>query len=135
MCEECAHKYATVMLAPHIYVWISLHLIPTLRGIDVPWHTPPCSTVVHVFPRQSLLCDIIHHSVQPSSVRPSSFLPPCTFIVIALYIRSVLLFLSHAHTTRKPNFLDFLCRFPHFRCSSYSFISYLVQLRNSAYPS
>ena len=57
--ESCYHQC-------HIF---PCHLITTFM-----WgrrYTPPCSSVVHFLPRQSLLFDITPHSVQPSSLRPS----------------------------------------------------------------
>ena len=61
------------MVVPIIF-FFSFILFPHLCGVDVRWHTPPCSTVVHIISRQSLLCDIILYFVQPSSLR-SSYLP------------------------------------------------------------
>ena len=40
--------------------------------------TPPCSSVVHFLPWQSLIFDITPHSVQPP-LRPSFLLPPLYF--------------------------------------------------------
>ena len=84
---------------------------------------------------QSLLFDIILYFVQPSSLRSSSLPSP-------LYLHfhrppPYVVFLSSHHKPipRQPSFLDILCDFPHFRCPSYSFISYIFQLRNSAHPS
>ena len=82
------------------------------------------------------LISSVTNSVQPSSLRSSS-LPSL------LYFHShhppsyvVLLSSHHMPIPLHPHFLDFLCcDFPHFRCPPYSFISCLVQLRNSAHPS
>ena len=41
----------------------------------------------------------------------------------------------HMPIPLQPPFLDFLCNFSHFRCSRYYFVSYLIQLRNSAHMS
>ena len=113
-------------------VFFSFILIPLLCGIDV---YTPCSTVVHIISRQSLLFDVILYFVQPSSLRSSALPSPLYFH----YHRppSYVVFLSSHHMPipLQPSFLYFLCAFPHFRCPSYSFISDLVQLRNSAHPS
>ena len=95
---------------------------------------PPCSTVVHIISRQSLLFDIILYFVQPSSLLSSSL--PSPLFLHFLRPSSCILFLSSHHMPipLQPSLLDFLCDFPHFRCPSYSFISNLVQLRNSTYP-
>ena len=55
-----------------------------LCGVDVRWHTPPCSTVRHTISRQSLVFDIILYFVQPPLLGLPLFLLPCTFITIAL---------------------------------------------------
>ena len=49
-------------------------------GVDVRWHTPPCSTVVHFLPRQSLLFDIILHFVQPIPLQPPLLDFLCDFL-------------------------------------------------------
>ena len=94
-----------------------------------------CSTVVQYISRQSLLFDIILHFVKSSSLRHSSLSSPlyCHFHRSPSY--AVLLSSNHMPIPPQPPFLDFLCHFPHFRYPSYSFISNLVQLRNSAHPS
>ena len=43
------------------------------------WCTLPFSSVIHFLPRQCLHFDIIPHSVQPSSLRPSSLPSPLYF--------------------------------------------------------
>ena len=106
-----------------------LHLFLLLCGVDV-WYTPPCSTVIHFVSRQSLLFDVILHIVQPSSLRSSSLPSPLYFHFHHPPSDAVLLSSHHMPIPPQPPFLDFLCDFPHFRCPSYSFISYLVQLRN-----
>ena len=77
----------------------------TMHAVCDATITPPCRTVVLYFH--------FHH--------PSSYL--------------VLLSCYYAPLPLQPLVLDLLCDFPHFRCPSYSFISYIVQLRNSAHPS
>ena len=66
------------------FLFFSFVLFPLLCGVDACCHTPPCSTVLHLISRQSLLFDIILYFVQPSSYRFPLFLLPCTFIAIAL---------------------------------------------------
>ena len=58
------------------FFFFSVILFPLLCGFDVRWHTPPCSTVVHIISRQSLLFDIILYCVQPSSLSFLSSLFP-----------------------------------------------------------
>ena len=80
--------------------FFSFILFPLSCGADVRWHSPPGSTVVHFISRQCLLFDIILHFVQPSSLRSSSLLPPCTFISIGpSFLHSAPRFSSHVHTT------------------------------------
>ena len=114
-----------------------LHIIPIFMWgrCALCIHAPPCSTVVCFLPQQSLTFDIIHHSNQSSSHRPSSLPSP-----VSLHFHrppSYLVFLSSHHMpiSLQPPFLNFLCDFPHFRCPSYSFISYLVQVSITAHPS
>ena len=45
------------------FFFFSFILFPILCGVDVRWHTPPCSTTVHFISRQSLLFDIILYFV------------------------------------------------------------------------
>ena len=59
--------------------FFSFILFPLLCGVDVRWHTSPCSTVVHIISRQSLLFDVILYFVQPSSFRSSSLPSPLYF--------------------------------------------------------
>ena len=92
---------------------------------------PPCSTVVHFISRQSLVFDIIVYFVQPSSPRSSS-LPS---LINFHFLPSYAVLLPSDHMSTPTSFLDFLCDFPHFLCPAYSFISDLVQLRNTAHPS
>ena len=65
------------------------------------------------------------------------FLLPCRPYIHYHRPHSYVLFRSSHYKSipLQPTFLYFLCDFPHFRCPSYSFISGLVQLRNSARPS
>ena len=95
------------------YIFLFI-LFPLLCGVDVRWHSPPSSTVVHITGRQSLLFDVILYFVQPSSLRPSSI--PCS-----LYFHfhrppsyAVLLSSHHMPIPLQPLFLDFRCDFPHF---------------------
>ena len=68
-----------------LIVFFSFILFPLLCGVDVRLHTPPCSTVVHIISRQSLIFDIVLHFVQPSSLRSSSLpCPPCCDVTIKL---------------------------------------------------
>ena len=61
------------------------------------------------------------------------FLLPCTFITIALLpTQCSSLRITCPCRTTSTFFPVFLCFLPHFRCPSYSFISDIVQLRNSA---
>ena len=134
-----------------LFFFFSFILIPLLCGVDVWWHTPPCSTVVHMISRQSLLSTAvcllgyrywnwrlkILYFVQPSSLRSSSissFSPVLSFPSPS-FLRSVPLFASHAHTT--STFFPVLSLwFPPLSLSlNYSFISDLVPLRKSAHPS
>ena len=130
--QECfaGHTYKLSFLQPKL-----LHLIPTLCGVDVRWHTPPCSMVVHIISRQSLLFDVILYFVQPSSLRSSSLPSPLYFHYHRPPSYVVLLSSHHMPIPLQPSFLYFLCDFPNFSCPSYSFISDIVQLRNSAHPS
>ena len=69
-------------------------VFPLLCGVDVRCHTPPCSTVVHFLPTQSLLFDIGTHSVQPSSLRPSSLpshRPPSYVVLLSSHHMPILL--------------------------------------------
>ena len=90
-------------------------------------HTPPCSTVVHIISRQSLIFDVILYFVQPSSLRYSSL--PSPFPLYFHFHRPssyvVLLSSQHMPIPPQPPFLDVICGFPHFRCPPYSFISIL----------
>ena len=83
--------------------------------------------------RQSLLFDIIPHSVQPSSPSSSPLPSPLVFHYHRPPSYIVLLSSHHMPIPFQPPFLDFLCKFPHFCCPAHSFISYLVQLRNFAH--
>ena len=133
--------YCCRYTANKIVIWqwhssSSLSSYPTFMwGRCIRWHTPPCSTVVHFISRQSLLFDIILYIVQPYSLRHSS--PPSPLYFNFHRPPSYVVFLSYHHMPipLQPTFLDFLCDFPHFRCPSYYFISYLVQSCNSAHPS
>ena len=60
------------------------------------------------------------------------FLLPFTFFFHRPPSYVVFLSSHHMPIPLQSSFLYFLCDFPHFRCSSYYFISDLVQLRNSA---
>ena len=71
---------------------------------------PPCSSVIHIISRQSLLFDIIPDPVQPSSLSSSSLPSPLYFH----YYRPpsyVVLISSHARTT-STSFLGLSLRFP-----------------------
>ena len=105
---------------------LPLHLFPTFMWGRCWRYTPPCSTVIHIISRQSLLFDIIPHSVQPSSLRSSSLPSP-------LYSHyhcpnSYVVFLSSHHmpVPLQPSFLDSICDFPHFHCL---FLSFLILSR------
>ena len=41
------------------FFFFSFILFPLLCGVDVRWHTPPCSSVIHIISRQSLLFEWI----------------------------------------------------------------------------
>ena len=73
--------------------------------------------------------DIILYFVQPYSLRSSSL--PSRLYLHFHRPPSYAVFLSSHHMPipLQHSFLDFLCDFHNFRCPSYSFISYLVQLR------
>ena len=120
---------------PESSFFLSFIWFPLLCGFDVRWHTPPCSTVVHIISRQSLLFDVILYFVQPSSLMSSSLPSP----LYCHYHRppSHVVFISFHHMSipLQHSFLYFLSDYLHFRCPSYSFISDLVQLRNSEHPS
>ena len=64
-----AARQSKGMILSNVWLIFFLILFPLLCGINV---TLPCSTVVHVISGQSLLFDIIPHSIQQTSVRPSS---------------------------------------------------------------
>ena len=103
----------------------SFTLLPRLCGVDVRLHTPPCSTVVHIIIRQSIIYDVILYLVQPSSLRSPSLPSPLYFH----YHRSpsYVVFLSSHHMPipLKPSFLYFLCVFPHF-CGPSHFSSLIL---------
>ena len=99
---------------------------------DIRLHVAP---FVHIISQQSLLFDvIILYFVQPSSLRSSSVPSPLYFHYICSPSYVVFLSSHHMPIPPQPSFLYFLCDSPHFRCPTYSFISDLVQLRNSAHP-
>ena len=88
----------------------------------------PCSTVVHIISRQSLL----FYFVQPSSLSSSSLSIPSPLYFHYHRPPSYAVFLSSHHMPipLQPCFLYFLCDFPHFRCPlilsfliSYSFVT------------
>ena len=91
-----------------------LHLIQLLCGVDVRWHTPPCSTVVHFISRQSILFDVIIYFVQPSSLRSSSLPSPLYFRFHSFPSYAVFLSSHYMSIPLQPPFLDFLCDFPTF---------------------
>ena len=75
--------------------------------------------------------DIILNFVQPSYLRFSS-LPSSLYFHFHRH-PSYAVFLSsrHMRIPFQPHLLDFLCDFPHFRCPSYSFISYFVHIHRT----
>ena len=87
----------------------------------------PCSTVVHIISRQSLIFDVILYFVQPSSLRYSSIPSPFPLYFHFHRPSSYVMLLSSQHMPipPQPPFLDVICGFPHFRCLPYSFISIL----------
>ena len=91
-------------------------------GVDVRWHTPPCSTAVH-FLLDSHFCLIPSLTLSNHLLLGVPFfLLPFTFIFIAF-----LPMRYSSHHVLIPHKLPF----PHFSklsLSTYSFISYLVRL-------
>ncbi len=69
-------------LLPRLLLLPPLHRITTFISGSIYDYTRllVCSTFVHFLRRQSLLFDIIPHSVQPSSLRPSSLPSPFSLI-------------------------------------------------------
>ena len=133
LCQEQSSYCSTSSII--IILFFSFILFPLLCGVDVRWHTPPFGTIVHIISWQSSLFDIILYFIQPYYLRPSSRPSPLYFH----YHRhpSYVVFISSHHLPipLQPLFLYFRCDFFHLRCPSYSFISDLVQLPNSAHPS
>ena len=97
-----------------------------LCEVDERRHTHPCSTFMHFISQQSPRFDVILHFVLPSSLWSSTLPSPLYFCFHCP--PSYVAILSSPLVPLQPPFLDF-------RCPHYSFISYLVQLRNSAHPS
>ena len=100
---------AQIKMQSSVLFFFSFILFPLLCGVDILWHTPPCSTVVHIISRQSPLFDVILNFVQPSSLRSSSLPSPLYFH----YHRppSYVVFISSHHMSipLQPSFLYFLC--------------------------
>ena len=125
-------KKARKVMASNTFIFCSLILVPLLCGIDVRLHTPPCSTVVHLISRQSLLFDTIIHFVQPSSLRYSSLTLFLSSFLLVLsfsspfFLRSALPSSHHMPIQFQPPLLDF-----HF--ISYLFVTSHIRRRIQYY--
>ena len=86
-------------------IFFSFILFPLLCGVDVRRHTPPCSSVIHIISRQSLLFDVILHFVQPSSLRSSSLPSPLYFHYHCPPSCVVFLSSHHMPVPLQPSFL------------------------------
>ena len=111
-----------------VILLLPLHLIHTFmwgRCTMTCIYTPPCSTIVYFFLRQSLLFDIIPHSVQPSSLRPSSVPSPLYFHFHRPPSYVVLLSSHHIAHTTSISFPGLSSRFPPLLLSSswFNFLS------------
>ena len=57
---------------PLFFFFFFFIFIPLLCGVDVGRQSPPCSSVVHLLSRQSLLSQIVFHTVRPPLLRSAS---------------------------------------------------------------
>ena len=113
---------------PSQLLLLPLHISLTFMCSRYRLYTPPCSSVVHFLPRQSLLPGIIPHTLQPSSPRSSSLPSPLYFHIHRPPSYVVLLSSHHTLIPLQPPFPDFLWDLPHFCCPPDSFVSYPVNI-------